>query len=177
MRRMKFSLSSGLPPLLPERKRMSNSWSLNLCEKGFYEISFTIIKGIFWRGNDLDTPSQDRDHQSCISEICKNYHQLLSSSFARIFEGLLCSVWLKNLNKTRPAEMKGRCWQRLLGPEKINCQWSGWKRSYSPNSTKNIGIGRRVKLTFGSFAIALYLALPSFHPPIANETWCRRRLK
>ena len=28
----------------------------------------------------------------------------------------------KNLNKTRPGEMKGRCWQRLLGPEKINCQ-------------------------------------------------------
>ena len=27
------------------------------------------------------------------------------------------------------------------------------------------------KLTFGSFAIALYLALPSFQPPIAKETW------
>ena len=174
MRRMKFSLSSGLPPLLPERKRMSNSWSLNLCEKGFYEISFTIIKGIFWRGNDLDTPSQDRDHQSCISEIITNYCPLPLQGSLKVY----CVLYdWKNLNKTRPAEMKGRCWQRLLGPEKINCQWSGWKISYSPNSTKNIGIGRRVKLTFGSFAIALYLALPSFHPPIANETWCRRRLK
>ena len=72
---MKFSLSSGLPPRLPERKEMSSKIVKNWAKFLEKLNAFFLYLG---------TPSQDRDRQSCISEISKYDHQPLQAGWEKI---------------------------------------------------------------------------------------------
>ena len=69
-----------------------------------------------------------------------------------------------------PEERRGHYWRMQLVPEKKEISVFG-EIVYQAQerlwwSFKDLF----TKLTFESLAMALYLALPSFHPPMASET-------